>query len=109
MSVRELPQALEGCDKDRATALACELAGKGARLVMQVRRAAARQGLTRGQANEIANQILAKYERQAADAPIGSEYQDCYHAATALPTQEHLDMYRRVKDDLASLGIQFPY
>jgi hypothetical protein len=29
--------------------------------------------------------------------------------ATALPTQEHLDMYRKVKDDLAKMGIQFPY
>jgi len=28
---------------------------------------------------------------------------------TALPTQEHLDMYRRVKDDLAGMGIRFPY
>jgi methylamine--corrinoid protein Co-methyltransferase len=80
-----------------------------ARLGMEVGHAAARQGLSRSQANEIANRILAKYERHAADAPIGSEYQECYHAATALPTQEHLDMYRRVKDDLSGMGIQFPY
>jgi methylamine--corrinoid protein Co-methyltransferase len=65
--------------------------------------------MTRQQANQIANRILAKYEQQAADAPIGAEYQDCYHVPTALPTQEHLDMYRRVKDELAGMGIQFPY
>ncbi len=80
-----------------------------ARLGMEVGHAVARQGMSRGQANELANRILAKYENRAADAPIGSEYQDCYHVATALPTQEHLDMYRRVKDDLAKMGIQFPY
>jgi hypothetical protein len=57
----------------------------------------------------MANKILAKYEQHAADALIGSEYQDCYHVATALPTQEHYDMYRKVKDDLYKMGIQFPY
>ena len=80
-----------------------------ARIGMEVGHAVARQGMTRAQANEIANKILAKYEKHAADAPIGAEYQDCYHVPTALPTQEHLDMYRKVKDDLAKMGIQFPY
>ncbi len=102
MSVGELQQAVEGCDKDRATALARELAAKGTRLGMEVGHEATRQGLTRGQAKEIANRILAKYERC-------SELQGCYRAATTLPTQEHLNMYRRVVDDLAGIGSQFPY
>jgi hypothetical protein len=80
-----------------------------ARLGMEVGHAVARQGLTRGQANELANKILAKYEQHAADAPIGAEYQECYHVPTALPTQQHYDMYRRVKDELAGMGIRFPY
>jgi hypothetical protein len=49
------------------------------------------------------------YESRAADAPMGVEYQECYDVATALPTQEHFDMYRRVKDELAEMGIEFPY
>jgi hypothetical protein len=40
---------------------------------------------------------------------MGKEYQECYDAATALPTQEHYDMYRRIKDELAGMGIRFPY
>lgn len=53
--------------------------------------------------------VLAKYEAQAATASIGKEYQECYDVATALPTREHLDMYRRVKDELGKMGMEFPY
>jgi methylamine--corrinoid protein Co-methyltransferase len=66
-------------------------------------------GLSREQVNEIALRLLATYEDQAADAPMGAEYQECYDVAKAVPTAEHLDMYRRVKDDIAALGVPFPY
>ena len=80
-----------------------------ARIGMEVGHAVARQGMKREQANEIANRLLAKYEDQAASAPMGKEYQECYDVARALPTQEHLDMYLRIKDELADMGIEFPY
>ena len=80
-----------------------------ARLGMETGHAAARQGLTREQANELALKILEKYEDQAATAPMGSEYQECYDVAQARPTTEHYDMYLRVKDDLAGMGIDYPY
>jgi hypothetical protein len=76
---------------------------------MEVGHAVARQGMTREQANEITLKLLDMYESRAADAPMGVEYQECYDVATALPTQEHFDMYRRVKDELAEMGIEFPY
>ena len=80
-----------------------------ARLGAEVGHAAARQGMTRERANDICNRLLAKYEDQAAEAPLGSEYQECYDVAKALPTQEHLDMYRRVKEEIAEMGVEFPY
>ena len=80
-----------------------------ARLGTEVGHAVARQGMTRERANDICNRLLAKYEDQAADAPLGSEYQECYDVAKALPTHEHLDMYRRVKDEIAEMGVEFPY
>jgi len=67
------------------------------------------KGMTREEANELTLRLLEKYEEHAATAPIGKEYQECYEVAKALPTQEHFDMYRRVKDALAEMGIQFPY
>jgi hypothetical protein len=80
-----------------------------ARLGVEVGHAVARQGMTREQANELALKLLALYEDQAADAPMGSEYQECYDVAKALPTQQHYDMYRQIKDELAQMGIAFPY
>ena len=80
-----------------------------ARLGAEVGHAVARQGMTRGQANELALQLLARYEDQAAEAPMGSEYQECYDVAKAVPTQKHYDMYRQIKDELAQMGIAFPY
>jgi hypothetical protein len=80
-----------------------------ARLAAEVGHAVARQGMTRGQANEIALKLLAKYEANAADAPRGAEYQECYDVAKANPTQEHYDMYRKVKDEVAELGVEFLY
>ena len=80
-----------------------------ARLGVEVGHAVARQGMTREQANELALKLLALYEDHAADAPMGSEYQECYDVAKALPTQQHYDMYRQIKDELAQMGIAFPY
>jgi hypothetical protein len=80
-----------------------------ARIGMEVGHAVAGQGMTREQANELALRLLSKYEANAADAPMGKEYPECYDVATALPTPEHFDMYRRIKDELAEMGIEFPY
>jgi hypothetical protein len=80
-----------------------------ARLGMEVGHAVARQGLTRGEVNEIALRLLATYEQHAADAPMGCEYQECYDVSKAVPTQEHYDLFRRMKDEIAGLGIAFPY
>ncbi len=80
-----------------------------ARLGCEVGHAVARQKMSREQVNEIANRLLAKYEDNAADAPMGSEYHECYDAAKAVPTVEHLDMFRRIKDEIAQMGIEFPY
>jgi methylamine--corrinoid protein Co-methyltransferase len=80
-----------------------------ARLGMEVGHAVARMGMTREQANEITLKLLAKYEAQAETAPIGHEYAQCYDAATARPTPEHEDMYRRVKEDICAMGIEFPF
>jgi methylamine---corrinoid protein Co-methyltransferase len=80
-----------------------------ARLGMEVGHAVARMGMTREQANEMALKLLAKYEAQAETAPIGREYPQCYDVAKARPTPEHEDLYRRVKDDIAAMGIEFPF
>lgn len=88
--------------RDRATPLE-------ARMAMEVGHAVARQGTTRAEANDLALRLLAKYEAEAATAPIGKEYSECYDVSTALPTRDHVDVYRKVRDELTEMGIVFPY
>jgi len=40
---------------------------------------------------------------------MGKEYHECYDVHKALPIQEHYDMYRRVKDEIADMGVEFPF
>ncbi len=80
-----------------------------ARLGCEAGHAVAQQNMSREQVNEIANKLLAKYEDHAADAPMGSEYHECYDVAKAVPTVEHMDMFRKVKDEIAQMGVEFPY
>jgi hypothetical protein len=80
-----------------------------ARLACEVGHSVARQGMTRAQANEIVLHLLGKYEEQIPEAPKGKPFQACYDAKTARPDDWYLDMYKRVKDEVAELGVQFPY
>ena len=80
-----------------------------ARMGCESGHAVARQGLTREEVNEIALRLLAKYEDQAEDAPLGSSYQECYDPEKAIPTPEHLDMFKRIKDEIAEMGVEYPY
>jgi methylamine--corrinoid protein Co-methyltransferase len=80
-----------------------------ARMAAEVGHACTHMKLTRERANELALKLLAKYEGQIADAPLGSVFQECYDVAKAVPTQEYLDLYARIKDDLADMGLEFPY
>jgi len=80
-----------------------------ARLGIEVGHAVARQGLSREAVDDIALRLLATYEDHAADAPIGVEYHECYDVAKALPTDAHLSMYHRIKDEIAAMGIEFPF
>ena len=76
---------------------------------VEVGHAVANMGMTREQANEIALKLLATYEDEAATAGKGKEYHECYDVHKALPIQEHYDMYRRVKDEIADMGVEFPF
>jgi len=80
-----------------------------ARLACEVGHAAARQRMTRAQANEIVCQLLACYEPMIANAPLGRPFPECYDVRTARPTAEYLALYREVKEEIAGLGVEFPY
>jgi len=64
-------------------------------------------GMKRKQANDLARQLLAKYEDKIDTAPKGRKYQDCYDVATGTPCQEYVDLYGQIKDELGEMGFNF--
>ncbi|ATW27486.1 monomethylamine:corrinoid methyltransferase [Candidatus Formimonas warabiya] len=87
---------------NRGTPLECRLAA-------EVGHAVARQGMTRAQANEIAQKLLAKYEEQISTAPMGKTFQEMYDVRRAVAKPEFEDQYYRIKEEIAGMGIQFIY
>ena len=64
-------------------------------------------GMKRTQANEMAKQLLAKYEDKIDGAPVGRKYQECCDVNTGRPCQEYVDLYGEVKDELRAMGFGF--
>ena len=81
--------------------------GMEARIGAETGYLVARQGIKREQANELVIKILAKYETQINDAPIGKRFDECYDLKTVQPTQEYLDLYERCKEKLSGLGLDY--
>ncbi len=81
--------------------------GMEARIGAEAGHLAARQGVTREQANEIVKQILAQYKDQMGEAPIGQRFDECYDLETLQPTQEYLELYERVKEKLNGFGLDY--
>jgi methylamine--corrinoid protein Co-methyltransferase len=81
--------------------------GMEARIGAEAGHLAARQGVTREQANEIVKQILDQYEDRLAEAPIGKRFDECYNLESLEPTQEYVELYGRVQDKLSGFGLDY--
>jgi methylamine--corrinoid protein Co-methyltransferase len=69
--------------------------------------AATKSGLTRARANEIALKLLPKYQDTFDTPKRGVPFAQAYDLKAISPTQEWQDCYRRVKEELTSLGLEF--
>jgi len=83
--------------------------GMEGRICTEAAHAATRMGLTRKQANEIVKKILPKYEKDISKAPIGKTISECYNMETVEPTKEYLDLYEKVKKEVSSYGLKYPF
>jgi methylamine--corrinoid protein Co-methyltransferase len=75
------------------------------RFASEVAHAAA--GLTRTEANEIVKTLLPKYSDRLADPPLGQKFQEAFDWGSIEPSQEYVDLYGRIKDELAGYGLKF--
>lgn len=64
-------------------------------------------GMSRIQGNELAIELLEKYEDKIDNAPIGKRYQDCYDIESGLPCQEYINLYGEIKEELRAIGFDF--
>jgi methylamine--corrinoid protein Co-methyltransferase len=64
-------------------------------------------GMSRSRGNELAVELLDKYEDKIDNAPIGKRYQDCYDIESGLPCQEYINLYGEVKEELRAIGFEF--
>lgn len=79
--------------------------GMEGRMGCQVGHAAT--GMKRVDANELVNELLAKYESNLETPPLGRKFQECYDVKTVEPSEEYVNLYRQVEKDLQELGLIF--
>ncbi len=74
----------------------------------EVAHVAARQGITRAQANKLILQILPKYSHlHEGGFSIGQKFSECYDLTTLQPTPPHQAMYEKIKAELTEMGLDF--
>lgn len=83
--------------------------GLEVRLMGEIGKAVAAQGMTRAQANAIVLKLLQKYEHvfEQEGGNAGVRFDEAYDMKTVEPKAEWLAMYEEVKGELRELGIRF--
>ncbi|MFC1950268.1 monomethylamine:corrinoid methyltransferase [Chloroflexota bacterium] len=66
-------------------------------------------GMSRSQGNEIVKRLLTKFEKDIPQAPKGKKYQECWDIQSKEPNPEYLELYQKIKQELAKYGIKFKF
>jgi len=88
--------------KDRATPME-------ARMACEVGCSVASMGLKRKDANDMALDLVKKYEERISNPPLGKKFQECYDPKKIVPTNEYKELFKQVKKDVEAIGIEFEY
>jgi methylamine--corrinoid protein Co-methyltransferase len=77
--------------------------GLEARLFAEIGKACA--GMKREDANDLANQLVKKYEGKFDNPPVGKSFNEAYDPKTLQPTSEWFDIYKKVTKDFENLDV----
>jgi len=66
-------------------------------------------GISRLEGNDIVKRLLAKYEDDIPHAPKGEKYEECWDIQSKQPNSEYLELYQKIKQELAEYGIRFKF
>ena len=80
-----------------------------ARFAAEVAHAVVAQGMTREEASEVCNKLLAKYNDIVPVDNYGKPYHEVYDVLKCVPKQFYLDRFYKVKDEVAKMGVNFLY
>lgn len=83
--------------------------GLESRFFAEVTLAAFNQKLTVDEANELVLKLFEKYEHGFENPNLGLPFPEVYDIKTIEPKKEWNDTYKRVKDDIASMGLNFAF
>ncbi len=101
--------AVSGCHINNASAAKSQYpdrnTGMEAKMGCEVGHAAT--GLKRTDANDLVTKIMSKYEQNLKNPPLGLTFQECYDLNTVKPSEEHVNIFTRVKKELEDLGLKF--
>jgi len=62
-------------------------------------------GMSRERANEIANQLLPRYEDRLMEKPAGKSFLECYDLKTLQPSDEWRKLYETIKEECIKAGM----
>lgn len=66
----------------------------------------AARGMSRSEANQMALELVARYQADLDKRPVGRRFDEVYDVARVQPTEEWLNIYEEVKDELREIGLE---
>jgi len=64
-------------------------------------------GMKRDAANDFVNRLLASYESELVNPPLGLRFQECYDLTTVKPAQKYVEIHDNFINKLENLGLNF--
>ena len=67
----------------------------------------ARMGMTRKEANRLVKKLVALYEKQIPEAPLGKKFSEIYDVDAVKPNLEYRTMYESMRGELSTMGLDY--
>ncbi|WP_455142462.1 monomethylamine:corrinoid methyltransferase [Candidatus Hodarchaeum mangrovi] len=80
-----------------------------ARMACEVGCGAAKERITRNDANEITLTLLKSYEKDIETAPLGKSFRECYDIRKVKPSPDYTELFNTIRNELIDLGVPFIY
>lgn len=80
-----------------------------ARFAAETARSVVAAGMTREEANDICNKLLAEYDHKIPVDNYGVPYHEAYDVLKCVPKPEYMSLFEETKEKVAAMGVNFIY